>query len=180
MNERLTLISPHFSFSWGFEDGLMKEGDRFVHKSAQLEDVIRTLTDTHILVELDELNIFCSRIGSPQRFLKNLYHSLSAGLFHTRGSFYTRLISGLSSATQDSWYTVDRTRDALQDHAKRKSTICCGYVLGLVNTFEHPGKTSWSPKLGPGQLRRATGTRGHSSTLDSAHLGLQKDTLKLG
>jgi hypothetical protein len=65
--------------------GLIKEGGGFVHKSALLKNVVRTSTITHILIDLEELNIFCSMIGSPQRFLKKFYHSLSAVLFHTRG-----------------------------------------------------------------------------------------------
>jgi hypothetical protein len=63
----------------------IKEGGGFVHKSALLKNVVRTFAITHILIDLDELNIFCSMIGYPQRFLKKFYHSLSAVLFHTRG-----------------------------------------------------------------------------------------------
>ena len=96
-----------------------KEGGGFVHKSALIKNVHRTLTDTHILIDLDELNIFCSRIGYPQRFLEKFYPSQSVVLFHTRGSFCTRLIASLASATGDNLCNTDRTWDALQDHAKR-------------------------------------------------------------
>ena len=58
---------------YGYYLSYRKEGGGFVHKSALIENVLRTLTIRHVLIDLDELSIFCDGTWSPQRFLIKFY-----------------------------------------------------------------------------------------------------------
>jgi hypothetical protein len=68
---------------------MIKEGGGFVHKSALMKNVVRTLTTTHLLVDLDELNIFCDGTWSPESFLKKFYPPRFLTLPYKTSHFHT-------------------------------------------------------------------------------------------
>ena len=79
-----------------------KEGRRFVHKSALIEKVLRTSTIILNLLDLDELNIFCHKAWSPERFLKKFCPSEFLELWYTLPLFYINSISTVEWAEQSS------------------------------------------------------------------------------
>ena len=78
----------------------LKEGGRFVHKSALTEKVHRTSASIYSLIDLDELSIFCHRTWSPERFLKNFGPPEFVRLLNTLPPFYINSISTVEGAEQ--------------------------------------------------------------------------------
>ena len=64
-----------------------------MHKSALIENVLRTLSTKHVLMDLNELSIFRHGTWSPERFLRKLYPLTLVKLSSTIASFYTLSLS---------------------------------------------------------------------------------------
>ena len=78
----------------------IKEGGKFVHKSALIEKVFRTSTSIHSLIDLDVLSIFCHKAWSPECFLKTFCLPEFVRLLHTFAPFYKDSISTVEWVTQ--------------------------------------------------------------------------------
>ena len=80
----------------------MKEEGRFVYKSALIEKILRTLTIIYHLTDLDELSIFCHKIGSPECFLK-MFCPPKVRLLYTLPPFYADAISTVELASKTAY-----------------------------------------------------------------------------
>ena len=104
---------------------LQTDGEGFVNKSVLLEKVLRTSTITHSLVDLDELSTFCHRTWSPWCFLEKFGPSEFVRFLNTLPPFYINSISTFEWAEKDCLCSIDSSWDALQNHARTWSKICC-------------------------------------------------------
>ena len=71
----------------------LKEGGGFAHKSALIENVLRTLAIKHVLIDLDELSIFCHGTWSPKRFLTKFFSPTFVTLLYAIAQFHTHCTS---------------------------------------------------------------------------------------